>query len=113
MKRKVRLCSLFLCVLASAHPLRAQVTAFSNNGRLSDNSVPSNGMYEMRFALYDAVETPSDSDPERRSPCLGRSQVLEQTDDINGKRTPIPGATSPFNISALGPGEYFRTRPGP
>lgn len=40
-----------LCVWAGF----AQTTAFTYQGRLSDTSTPSNGTYEMRFRLYDAV----------------------------------------------------------
>src|ERR1041384_6284568 len=44
---------LFLCVgaLQQSH---AQVTAFSYNGRLSDNGQPGNGVYDMNFTLFDA-----------------------------------------------------------
>ena len=55
MKTVIRLSWLFLCVCISAFRLHAQITAFSYNGRLSDNGVPSNGTYQIRFILYDAV----------------------------------------------------------
>jgi hypothetical protein len=49
--------NVFLCglaVLASATVARAQGTAFTYNGRLSDNGSPANGSYDFQFTVYDA-----------------------------------------------------------
>lgn len=47
----IALCSLF----ATIHNAVAQGTAFTYQGRLSDNGVPASGSYDLRFAVYDAV----------------------------------------------------------
>lgn len=45
---------LFLTLLSTAGLAHAQSTAFTYNGRLNDNGLPVNGVYEMSFKLYDA-----------------------------------------------------------
>ena len=41
-------------VLAAAGSAAAQTTAFTYQGRLTDNSIPPTGMYSMQFALFEA-----------------------------------------------------------
>ena len=55
MKNHLR--SLFILVLglAAASVARAQGTAFTYQGRLTDQGVPANGAYDFRFRLFDAV----------------------------------------------------------
>ena len=49
-----------LVLLSTLHAqlstLHAQGTAFTYQGRLNDNGNPANGIYDLRFAIYDAVE---------------------------------------------------------
>lgn len=44
------------CLLAAPGRLSAQTTAFTYQGRLTDNGIPANGSYDLRFTLYDAAE---------------------------------------------------------
>jgi hypothetical protein len=37
--------------------------------------------------------------------------MLEQADALTGPWTPVPGATSPFDVAQAGPGKFFRLRP--
>jgi polyhydroxyalkanoate synthesis regulator phasin len=46
---------LCLVVLVAASTAYAQTTAFTYQGRLTDNLVQANGAYEMHFALYDSA----------------------------------------------------------
>lgn len=46
--------SITLLLLGVAEVARAQGTAFTYNGRLTENGAPVNGAYDMRFTLYDA-----------------------------------------------------------
>lgn len=56
MKLCLRSLSVLLLSLAAANAGRAQETAFTYQGRLSDNGGPANGQYDLRFTLYDAFE---------------------------------------------------------
>src|SRR2546430_3821302 len=38
--------------------LRAQSTAFTYQGRLNDNGAPANGVYDLRFTIYDSTNNP-------------------------------------------------------
>ncbi len=44
-----------LLILVSAGPSFAQSTAFTYQGKLSNNSLPANGAYDMQFKLFDAL----------------------------------------------------------
>ncbi|MBC7796978.1 MAG: tail fiber domain-containing protein [Pyrinomonadaceae bacterium] len=44
-----------LCVLLFSTTIQAQTTSFTYQGRLSDNNLAANGIYDMQFALFDAV----------------------------------------------------------
>lgn len=39
-------------------PLRAQTTAFTYQGELTENGGPANGFYDLRFAIYDSTNSP-------------------------------------------------------
>ena len=58
MKTKLKLTALALLLstlnpqLSTAH---AQGTAFTYHGRLNDGGNPANGIYNLRFALFDAM----------------------------------------------------------
>ena len=49
------LCVFLLLLTLLSSPSIAQSTAFNYQGRLTDNSVAANGIYEMRFTLHDAA----------------------------------------------------------
>jgi hypothetical protein len=55
MKMKTQLFLLALACLASVTTGRAQSTAFSYQGRLTDNGAPANGRYDLRAALFDSA----------------------------------------------------------
>ncbi|MDR3458296.1 MAG: sialidase family protein [Verrucomicrobiae bacterium] len=55
MNRKLICKLLALFVLAAAVKVSAQGTAFMYQGRLNDNGSPANNVYDLRFALFDAV----------------------------------------------------------
>lgn len=42
-------------LLAATGPLAAQITAFTYQGRLTDNGAPANGIYDLRFTIYDSA----------------------------------------------------------
>jgi len=42
-------------LLFTAAGLRAQGTAFTYDGKLNDGAGPANGLYDLRFTLYNAV----------------------------------------------------------
>jgi hypothetical protein len=52
---QIRRCLILFVWLCTFQRLHGQVTAFSYNGRLSDNGQPANGSYDMNFALFDAL----------------------------------------------------------
>lgn len=45
-------------IAGMAGHLCAQVTVFTYQGRLSDSGAPANGVYDLRFALYDSTNRP-------------------------------------------------------
>src|SRR5262245_48406244 len=51
---------LLLCLLTSAlcSPAFAQGTAFTYQGRLNDGASPANGIYDLRFTIYDSTNSP-------------------------------------------------------
>ena len=58
MNTKIRFALAALAALASASIVstaNAQGTAFSYQGRLTDNGAPPNGNYDLRFTIYDAL----------------------------------------------------------
>jgi len=55
MKKSFSLLLAALCGLASAMTLRAQTTAFTYQGRLNQNSAPAQGIFDLRFAIYDVA----------------------------------------------------------
>src|SRR6266436_5312656 len=55
MKIPTKSCLLLIFLLSASDTLRAQVTAFSYNGRLNDGGIAANGNYDMKFTLYDAA----------------------------------------------------------
>src|SRR5690349_14006338 len=42
-------------LLSSATQLPAQGTAFTYQGRFTENGIPANGNYDLQFTIYDAV----------------------------------------------------------
>src|SRR3974390_2182240 len=44
-----------LALLTGVHRAAAQATAFTYQGRLNDGGNPANGIYDLRFAIYDAA----------------------------------------------------------
>ena len=42
-------------LLLGAHSVHAQGTAFTYQGRLTDNGAPASGIYDLRFTIYDAL----------------------------------------------------------
>jgi hypothetical protein len=44
-----------LTLLASSSRVAAESTAFTYQGRLTDNGAPADGLYDLQFALYDAL----------------------------------------------------------
>ena len=55
MKTKTPLICILLAFLASVHKLPAQGSAFTYQGRLNDGANQANGIYDLRFAIYDAA----------------------------------------------------------
>src|SRR5437773_1902072 len=54
--RIIRSSSLFLiAILMGANAVLAQGTAFTYQGKLTDNGNPANGQYDFQFKLYDAL----------------------------------------------------------
>ena len=51
--RLVFLIAALLVLLGHAPPTFAQGTAFTYQGRLTDNGAPATGIYDLRFAIYD------------------------------------------------------------
>lgn len=49
-----RIMDLFVALLLSVHATMAQTTAFTYQGRLTDSSLPANGIYDFQFKLFDA-----------------------------------------------------------
>src|SRR5688572_21329012 len=45
----------FILLIACAHTATAQSTAFTYQGRLTDNNQPANGIYDFEFKLFDAL----------------------------------------------------------
>lgn len=54
MKTKLKPHFLLLVALSVAHLVQAQGTAFTYQGRLTDNSVPADGLFDFIFIVYDA-----------------------------------------------------------
>ncbi|MGH7953739.1 MAG: hypothetical protein ACREFE_17720, partial [Limisphaerales bacterium] len=56
MRKKIiyELFCVFVALLA-AQTLRAQGTAFTYQGRLDDSGSPANGIYDLRFTIYDSM----------------------------------------------------------
>ena len=54
MKTNLKLSLLLLALLSLPHFAHAQGTAFTYQGRLTDNDAPANGLYDLRFTVYDA-----------------------------------------------------------
>ena len=54
MKTKFLPLFIVLACLAGIHPVAAQGTAFTYQGRLDDNGGPANGLYDLRFTVWDA-----------------------------------------------------------
>ena len=55
------LCSLLFLVLSTLNyqpSAWAQGTAFTYQGRLTDNGTPANGNYDLRFTIYDSTNNP-------------------------------------------------------
>ncbi|MDB6065558.1 MAG: hypothetical protein JWR26_1766 [Pedosphaera sp.] len=44
-----------MSLLAIPGPLMGQTTAFTYQGRLTDNGAPANGIYDLRFTIYDSA----------------------------------------------------------
>ena len=55
MKTKRHLLFIVLACLADVYQVTAQGTAFSYQGRLNDNGSPANGLYDVRFMVWDAA----------------------------------------------------------
>ncbi len=55
MKNKIQKLLLALAMLAGINHVAAQGTAFTYNGRLNDGAQPATGIYDLRFAIYDAT----------------------------------------------------------
>src|SRR5215813_1479332 len=53
--REISLLGLSLLLILNAGTARAQSTAFTYQGRLTDGGLPANGTFQMQFALYDAA----------------------------------------------------------
>src|SRR5438105_2388702 len=56
--RWVSLLSLLVIAWCGSPALRAQTTAFTYQGRLSDSGTPANGTYDLRFIIYDGNGAP-------------------------------------------------------
>src|ERR1035437_8360060 len=50
---------IMLALLAGVHQTVAQGTAFTYQGRLDDGASPATGIYDLRFAIYDALASGS------------------------------------------------------
>src|SRR3954469_9208460 len=51
----LRLAVAFCCLFAPIIPALAQGTAFTYQGLLTEQGSPANGVYDLRFTLYDAL----------------------------------------------------------
>jgi hypothetical protein len=60
MKTKLthHLMATLLCVAFTA-PLHAQTSAFTYQGRLTENGTPATGIYDLQFTIYDAANAGS------------------------------------------------------
>src|SRR4051812_39169417 len=47
-----------VAVLLSAIPVFAQGTAFTYQGQLNNNGTPAQGIYDLRFTVYDSTNAP-------------------------------------------------------
>jgi hypothetical protein len=54
-KRLLLVAAVFYSLLTSVGLVFAQGTAFTYQGRLTDNGIPANGNYDLRFFIYDAL----------------------------------------------------------
>jgi hypothetical protein len=76
-----------LALLLSAHSALAQYTAFTYQGRLDENGVPVNGIYDLRFTIHDAGGSQI-AGPVTNSPVLVSNGLFTVTLDFGA---------SPFN----------------
>src|SRR2546427_3734344 len=55
MKKITPLLLAILTLFSAVHDLKGQGTAFTYQGRFNDGGIPANGLYDFRFAIFDAV----------------------------------------------------------
>ena len=85
---RVLLCVAAILVLTRVTAVSAQSTAFTYQGKLTDNGVPASGSYQMQFKLFDALS--------------GGAQVGSTIADLPIAATDgIFGATLDFGSNAL------------
>ena len=77
-KNGSRLWFAFFVLSTISYPVstRAQSTAFTHQGRLNDSSVPANGLYDLRFSVYDASANGNQAGGSITNPATGVTNGL-------------------------------------